>query len=304
MLKFTDEITALVSQLRSGTVETHRFDPDEDLKIVVLRDDQASQQSQLLELVRRYYLAGFALFHVSEELAGDGALLSLSQLLGLSAPYVPGHYRGQMGLYEASGLNVIRTADTGGSTAHRAFRTPNEQALHVDGTLQPIGFVKTSKLLCVFQGKSGGESLIFNSVGAFVSFAQNDPDAAAALCNPQSLIRRNLINMGEHQEGPAFSIAGGEIISRYSVDNTSDWEPGLEKVPNLRRAYEYLNSLACDGSPFFLRLTLHEGQGIMIANDKIAHGRTAYTDWPNMPRKMIRGLFLNRPTVRPHCPSA
>ncbi|MGW9164911.1 hypothetical protein ACWGPZ_26670 [Priestia megaterium] len=63
-----------------------------------------------------------------------------------------------------TGLNLIKVEEG----PHRAFQTNNEQKIHCDGTLEVIGKIKTSLLLCATPSSVGKETVIFNSVAAFM----------------------------------------------------------------------------------------------------------------------------------------
>ena len=150
------------------------------------------------QLLQRYCTDGFSL--VGVESPCEKTLVEVCEQLGLGTPFMPPHYAGTTDLYQTSGVNIKSARGTSNEEAsHRAFTTGSAQALHVDGTLQRIGLVKTSVLLCVSPASSGGETLIFNAVEAFLELPRRDREAAPALCNPRRLLRRNLSNIEEAQ---------------------------------------------------------------------------------------------------------
>lgn len=49
--------------------------------------------------------------------------------------------------------------------------------------------------------------------------------------------------------------------------------------------------LGCLLSPYYIEAMLKDNQGIILANNKISHGRKKFED-NEMKREMIRGLFV------------
>lgn len=293
MSNLMTEISSHIESLPKDVVENHEFDKYEDLIPIPIEGTQDYDKSILDEFVPRVKATGFALFEFRDQPPSESTMIQLATQLHLGKPYVPNYYE-SLDLYESTGLNLIESEDVSDPISHAAFKTTAGQDLHVDGTLTEIGHVKTSTLLCLSQGETGGETILFNAVGAFVRLFSRDQAAGQALFIATSLTRHNLTNPGEFRQDSVFKIIGGELVTRFSIDNTSDWEYGMKNILHLERAYEYLVSLAADDSPFFLRFTLKDGQGIILANDKLSHGRTAYTNGSCNQRKMLRGLFLKR----------
>jgi hypothetical protein len=153
-------------------------------------------------------------------------------------------------------------------------------------------------LLCVSQAPSGGETTLFNSVGAFVELVKVDLDAAISLLNPNCLTRTSKsLQNPESYTGPAFALQASELISRFSIDDTSDWNRGLESATHLDKALNFLITSIEGRSSFYGEVKLKPGQLIIVANDKVSHGRLSYDDSPAQTRKMLRGIFTGRPYV-------
>ncbi|MFF2288814.1 TauD/TfdA family dioxygenase [Peribacillus butanolivorans] len=176
--------------------------------------------------------------------------------------------------------------------SHRAFQTNNDQKIHCDGTIEVLGKIKTSILLCAIPAAVGGETIIFNSVAAFYDLLENDNSRyiASSLLDMQALKRVAVNRNNEEYIGPAFAIKNGEIISRFSLDNTCDWDYSFENVKLLKEAYALLVDTIVPNSPFYIETKLKCSQGIIMANDKISHGRKGFID-KHFKREMIRGLF-------------
>jgi hypothetical protein len=250
----------------------------------------------LKQVIKDYITKGFSLFEfANKDQITQESITNFSNALNLGHPYVPEIYQNlvQDVGYSQKGFNTIENSKNG---KHRAFQTNNGQKLHSDGTLDKIGNVKTSLLFCTRPSSFGGETLLFNSVGAFVSVISQNLELAKPLLEENSL-RRVFIGSDFEYIGPSFKIEEGEIFSRYSKDNTSDWDYGFSRVPLLKEAYTMLGNLEFIGSPYYLSFKLNEGQGILIANDKISHGRENFIDSKGYNRKMIRGLYKKVPSI-------
>jgi hypothetical protein len=139
--------------------------------------------------------------------------------------------------------------------------------------------------------------LIFDSIGAFLDLVENDIEAAAALLDERSL--RRIADLGGFFEkiGPAYKIEDNEVITRLTLDHNADWDYGINKVEHLERAYKFMIEAAREGNKHFKRFKLKSGQGIIMANDKIAHGRTKFSESDSNKRKIVRGLFTSRPKL-------
>lgn len=307
-----EQLNLFLEKIPTRNLYQCRFNHKQDLLPVDIGkvDDQSS--IEIGEIIHRYEGRGFALFDLNSNNvnlkvnnAGFDALTSLGKFFNLGEPHIPVKYKNQdtINLYRG-GINIISThlngrpincvKDTGQQATH-AFTTTKEQELHVDGTTEVIGLIKTSILLCINPAITGGENTIFNSVAAFVELAKQDIDAAVSLLDPRCLRRTNLAH-GNSCTGPVFSIKDGNIITRYSTDITSSWEDGLNSVKHLERAYKYLREMAKPGSPFLLTVKLKSGQGLIIANDKVSHGRRLYRESQNDIRLILRSIFFNAPS--------
>lgn len=248
-------------------------------------------------LLADYATRGYARF----DLCGDApdasrALVRLARGLGLGKPFVPPLYRGarSRSLYDAAGVNVVQASGGEQEPAHPAFASRTPLELHTDGTLQPIGQVPTALLYCVRPAYQGGETLLFHATGAFLALAAAEPRLAGALLDERALARHATVDGSRASSlGPVFAYRGGEVLSRYSTTPGDEWRYG--EVGGLLAAHRALAELARPPSRFVTTVRLAAGQGLLFANDTIAHGRTAFADRPEAPRCMLRALFLRRP---------
>ncbi|WP_203289392.1 TauD/TfdA family dioxygenase [Metabacillus sp. cB07] len=255
-------------------------------------------QEQATKIISNYNTFGFSIFQFYQPIKQDLDLINFYRSLGLYKPFVPGIYQKTPGIYEKSGLNHIskKYSDMNAENLHRAFQTTNNQELHSDGTLEGIGRVKTSTLFCVNPAGEGGDNLIFNSVAAFISLWKMSPEIAFSMLDENALRRWDIGRTNRSSTGPTFKFTDNTIISRFSLDNTCDWEYGFNKVKNLKECFDQLLSFIKPG-PYYISVKLLENQGLIIANHKISHGRTSYFDTADSPRKMIRGLYTVEPRL-------
>jgi hypothetical protein len=250
------------------------------------------------EVPLRLATAGFAIV-AADQTPDLDAPQQLADALGLGPVFVPPQYSDR--LY-VNGQGVTRIGADAATASHPAFGQTTGQRLHSDGTLQRIGEVKTAMLLCARPARSGGASQLFNSTGAFAQLLHEDPAAAATLTAPDVLVRTSTLahSRGQRSVGPAFAVAEERLISRYSVTDTDSYDPAAVTDPAaLQRALEFLQQAAQPPSPHYTEFTLTAGQGLLLANDLISHGRAAYHDDPAHPRMMLRALFARlRPAVK------
>ena len=245
------------------------------------------------EVAARLAAHGYALLEGSA-VPGPGVAAILAGALGLGDAFTPPQYRSRA---YVDGGGVTRITADASTTPHPAFGQATGQDLHADGTLQRIGEIKTTLMLCARPASSGGDSLLFNAAGAFAALLNADPAAAAALTAPEVLIRTSNLpdSHGQAAVGPAFAIADGRVLSRYSVTGTDRYDPSAVASPAaLDRALAFLAAAARPGTGYYTALTLAAGQALVLANDTISHGRTPYADSPAAPRLLYRVLFTTR----------
>jgi len=272
-----------------------RFSEPESQQPVKIADVQNLTQREKKQLIARYRRVGFALFQVEPGQDGRLVVERLSRQLQVGEPYVPDYYTQEAPhIYGANKLNII--CDTGGDK-HAAFHTSNAQGLHCDGTLEREGAIRTTILYCEMDAERNGETILMDSVAAFCQLFREDLYGALALMDIQALRR-----YGQYKEqigyvGPAFAIKGSRIVSRFSDDVTCDWQYGFDRVQHLKRAYRYMVRAARPGSACYLEMMLLSGQGIIMANDRIAHGRKSFIDGIHKKRRFVRGLFLEPPAL-------
>lgn len=288
----TDALTAHAATI-DGVLQAAvpSFDGDHDpVRISSYALPTLAEVGQLRD---RCAVAGFAVFEAAGRLPEPGDVVALAHRLGLGEPFRPPLLAGRPGQLDDDGVTTLTAAVQRGSpaSAHPAFGSSVGQRIHSDGTLQRIGEITTSVLICRSPAAHGGESILFNSTGAFKSLAACDPAAALALMGDRVLVRTANINAcTDSVPGPAFALAGGRLVSRYSVTATDTYDPDGGDAAALDRGRVFLLHHEHPGSPFYRELRLTAGQGLVLANDRIGHGRRPFTDGPD-PRVMFRALF-------------
>lgn len=239
---------------------------------------------------------GFAIVRVGCDRKPE-SILSLCAQLGLTQVFVPDYLRASPAMVSSCGMNFIPPyphPDLPPVNTHKAFLGSTDHALHVDGANCPgLGMVKTAILYCVSKAATGGESTIFNASGALVALAEESLDLALPFFHSEALTRNGSAELTA-VDGPGFALVDGELRTRYSVDYTSTWN--FETVPGLRKAFEHIEHLSRPGSPFYSETMLEAGELLIMANDRVAHGRLGFTNSESVTRRMGRVLFLDRVT--------
>ncbi|MBQ1026072.1 TauD/TfdA family dioxygenase [Micromonospora sp. C95] len=256
------------------------------------------------EIVRRYRRHGFCIVQLQPGTADEQSLSSLAEALRLGNPFVPPLYRLNGNTPSAvSRISAGLNASTQDAT-HPSFGRSSGQRLHTDGTLQDIGQIRTTLLLCQSVGRTGGDTRLFNATAAYAELLTADLPAALALATPGSLVRRATVNgSDDFNAGPAFAVVDGQLVTRYSLTDTDRWEvPSGISADDLWRAVAYLERCAED-SAVYREFRLEPAQVLVLANARLSHGRTAYTDDPQQPRCMFRTLHEREPATEPiPCP--
>ena len=145
------------------------------------------------EIVRRYFQHGFV---VLELIKGDyepSELIQLGLTLKMGMPFVPPLYSN--GDYRSHMISKVSVENDLSEPSHPSFQRAVGLDLHTDGTLQKIGLVKSSMLLCKSPAAKGGYTTIFNSSGAFIEIIEKYPAAAKALMTQDVLhpIRKQIL---------------------------------------------------------------------------------------------------------------
>lgn len=245
-------------------------------------------------LKKRLYSFGFCLIGSNIFDGCPESLQSIFDALELGEPFVPEHYGQESPYFHWSGINRI-TAYQLSVYAHQGFTSNQAQAVHVDGTLQEIGRIKTSIIACVQPSPIGGESILFNSTAAFLSILRQNRKYAQALLDDRALTRTDIGRTGRSYTGPVFSLRYDEIFTRFSLDNTCTWN--VDEVPFLEEAKAALEKMLLNRQ-FALSHKLEENEILILLNSKISHGRNKFIDTSESQRLLLRALFECNPLNR------
>lgn len=248
-------------------------------------------------ILEDYYTFGYALFQLDFGLQNPSqALHNFTRAFNVGEAFVPPLYQfSNSNLYDDFGISTL-TAVQGNEPyfSHPVFGSPAALELHTDGTLQQIDEIPTSVLFCVIQAGQGGETTVFQAVNAFLALQETDPPLAAALLDSRALTKQASVNGSKAIcTGPVFAYKDGELLTRYSVTDRDHWN--IDEVECLLDAKNAMAGFAQIGSPYYHQIRLDIGQGIILANNKVAHGRTGFSNSTDQARRMLRVLFAFRP---------
>jgi hypothetical protein len=226
---------------------------------------------------------GFAVVGISDIDGPPEALGVLARALQLGDPHIP-----------ETGRKVLNTLDR----YKQVSDYPGPEGWHVDGLLEDIGTIKVTALYCVRPAAEGGQSVIFNSLAAFMALQRVDAAAAHALMSPDVLNRRPMSPDGSYAAGatgPAFSLdREGNLISRFSDNHTCDWNTAVGRGDDVERGLAFLRK-ACGDSTYRTSVRLVAREALIFRNDRVAHDRTVYRDDPAAPRLLVRALYAKPP---------
>ncbi|GGY13697.1 MULTISPECIES: TauD/TfdA family dioxygenase [Streptomyces] len=242
-------------------------------------------------IVDSYQRRGYAIVYVPGVTPSAGHLSDLAAALRLGEVFTPPMYT-ESSHTAASGVSRL-TAASGGD---HPFQDRAAQNVHCDGTLQSLGQVRTTLMLCVRAAADGGASYLVNLVDAYAELRRVDPEAAEQLAHEAVLVRTSTFCSGKSTSGAAFARErDGSWTTRYSRTATDTYHPSPDGAATLARALEFLDAAARAGSAFRTDFTLKPGHALILANDRLGHGRTAFCDDPSAPRLLLRALFTLRP---------
>jgi len=194
------------------------------------------------------------------------------------------------------GLNIIGTQkEYKSSIYHKAFESKEGQDLHVDGTFSEIGYVRLMMLYCKNPAIKGGETNLFNVLGAI-----NDIKDSGISIEP--LFQKNALRRVSKYEGVIaehtdciikFDQSLGRYIVRFADDITCEWDECCKNVNGLSLLLNELRERAYNKGAFKLTFKLEKDEMLIVDNVSLAHGRNAFIESSDSPRIMVRGTFRN-----------
>lgn len=164
---------------------------------------------------------------------------------------------------DPDGLTVIR--DTGRHEGRPGFAGlgRGSLALHTECAQLPHP-PRLLLLACARSADAGGESLLVDGRTVLTELADVRPSALEALAAPRAAY---FGGVDGHFAPVLGRLANGRWRLRLRQDSLARFSPEAEAhLPALRRAIERNT----------IRLTLFEGQGIVLDNHRFLHGRTSF----------------------------
>lgn len=288
-------VDQLMAAARSVTTTFEALPPDP----VVVAGPADIGDLEASRIADRYARHGFAIFRMPPDQITPQSVLHVAESLKLGEPFVPPLYN--HGASASATVHRISAASNAGTADadHPSFGRSVGQQLHCDGTLQPVGFIKASLLLCETPAADGGDTTLFNSSAAFAQLITADMAAATALAVHGTLVRQANINgCADINLGSAVSVHDGRLVCWYCVTETDSWAvPDGVSAADLHRGIGFMLHASQPGSSHFVQLMLAAGDGIVFDNTRISHGRTAYLDSADSRRCLYRSLHLRHPVA-------
>lgn len=156
-------------------------------------------------------------------------------------------------------------------------------------------------LFCVHAARAGGESRVASIAGVHDTILERRPDLLDRLYRPFTRSRLGEEKGGEHEtyDLPVFGVADGRLTSHYSRTyiEAAQEMPGVAPLTALD--WEALDFLVAVADELAHEMTLRPGDMQFLNNHACYHARTAYTDPPDGPGRLMHRLWLSVPNSRP-----
>lgn len=179
----------------------------------------------------------------------------------------------------------------------RIYQTAERQTFHTD-SCDIVG------LLCLQTAREGGDSALVSTAAVWNELRRSRPDLAALLLEPIATDRRGEVPPGQL---PFFTIpvlnwhAGllSGIYQRQYIDSAQRFADAPRLTPAHVEALDLFDTLCNDPTLHFL-MRLQPGDVQLVHNHALLHDRTAFTDWPELPRRRhLLRLWLAPADARP-----
>jgi alpha-ketoglutarate-dependent taurine dioxygenase len=196
------------------------------------------------------------------------------------------------------GDRIYRVADAGLAAADSRARGPNSRnalTFHSDRA-DVIGF------LCVRPASEGGESIVVSAGAIHNEIARTRPDLLSELYRPFYWQRHNIDTANElpwyrmpvfAREGGGFAITLMQVLIERA--HRSEDLPDLSSAQ--REALVRIQELASDPA-FQLRFRQEPGELLLLNNYVTLHSRTAFSDPPGAPGRLILRGGISVPNSR------
>lgn len=204
-----------------------------------------------------------------------------------------GHARSQNAMGHVLGHVVDLGLDVA-DTSVRVYQTTARQTFHTD-SCDVVG------LLCLQTAKQGGLSSVTSSMTVFNEMRTRRPDLLRLLFEPFATDRRGEVPAGKkpYFEIPVFHYFDGRMSAIYArryIESARRFDDVPPLTPEQIAALDLLDELA-NSPDLRLDMELQPGDVQFVHNHTLLHDRTAYEDWPERKRHLLR-LWLAVPGAR------
>ena len=194
---------------------------------------------------------------------------------------------------------LYRVADAGFAKGDPRSRGPNSRnalTFHSDRA-DVIGF------LCVRPAAEGGESIVVSAGAIHNQIARTRPALLVELYEPFCWQRHNIdtANQRPWYRMPVFAREGGRfaITLMDVLIRRAHGSPDLpDLTPTQSAALDAVQELAADPA-FQLRFRQEPGELLLLNNYVTLHSRTAFSDPPGSPGRLILRVWVSVPNSRP-----
>jgi hypothetical protein len=177
----------------------------------------------------------------------------------------------------------------------RIYQTKERQNYHTD-SCDVVG------LLCLQPAKAGGRSSLVSSVTVFNEMRDRRPDLARVLFEPIETDRRSEVPAGRKPYFciPVFNWYEGflsAIYHRSYIESARRFPDVAPLTDKQIEALDLFDALANDPALCF-QMEFQTGDIQLVHNHTMLHDRTAFEDWPERKRHLLR-LWLAPENARP-----
>lgn len=214
----------------------------------------------------------------------------VSECLHLGEPYVAEAYKG-------SGAGAV--ADINATIgSHPAFSSGSPQAIHVDGTLDEIGLIRTTLLYCMENAASGGSTVVFNAPAVWMNLQRENPRAAETMTRSNVLARSTSLPgvPSRTAVGPAIKVVDGEVLTRFALGTIDEWRFSGEDVEFGAQALIHFTRWTTGENRYRRSIDIQPGECFVFRNDHLSHSRDGFVSKPGKPRHLLRALYTEVPT--------
>ena len=193
------------------------------------------------------------------------------------------------------GISEIRVFDNGTRQNYIPY-TDRPIKWHTDGYYNPPErTIRGMVLHCVRNASSGGENQLMDHEMAYLLLRDENPLHIRALMQPDAMTIPDRVDETDGvrtaQSGPVFSVdTSGNLHMRYTARTRSiEWKQDAETLAGVTA----LERLLASDTPHIFKAHFDPGMGLLCNN--VLHDRSAFTDAPGQPPRLLyRARYLDR----------